>query len=189
MSIFPFIPNSFESFFSLFFLFFLQDKTTFKNFFQVRFSTGLTDEGRRRTSAWRLANRGGREKLLSRKISLGTVFYKSYGITFLSRGGERWYQLNGKSFAFSEPARGLPRTGEKEENCSSQGCRCRLRSKIRDIRVLLFAKCSSLHSIIERDKQISYLRSSVNNSIRQVSSYRLSFFSKFQDFVSLPQYS
>lgn len=76
-------------------------KQQFKNFFQVRFSTGLTGEGGREGEGGDWG--GQREKLLSRKISLGTVFYKSYGITFLSRAGLRGgARLNGKSFAFSE---------------------------------------------------------------------------------------
>lgn len=49
----------------------------------------------------------------------------------------------GKVLLLAKPARGLPRTGEKEENCSSRGVDVVLRSKIRDIRVLLFVKCSS----------------------------------------------
>lgn len=49
----------------------------------------------------------------------------------------------GKVLLLARPARGLPRTGEKEENCSSRGVDVVLRSKIRDIRVLLFVKCSS----------------------------------------------
>lgn len=56
----------------------------------------------------------------------------------------------GKVLLLARPARGLPRTGEKEENCSSRGVDVVLRSKIRDIRVLLFVKCSSS---VERDKQ------------------------------------
>lgn len=91
-------------------------KQQFKNFFQVRFSTGLTGEGGREGEGGDWG--GQREKLLSRKISLGTVFYKSYGITFLSRAGLRGgARLNGKSFAFSEASsRTASNMGGKGEN-------------------------------------------------------------------------
>lgn len=130
-------------------MFSCRDKTTFKNFFQVRFSTGLTDR-RRRTSAWRLANRGGREKLLSRKISLGTVFYKSYGITFLSRAGERWYQLNGKSFAFSEASSRAASNRGKRRKLFQPGCRCRFKIENPRHPSITFRK---MFFPVERDKQ------------------------------------
>lgn len=106
-------------------------KQQFKNFFQVRFSTGLTGEGGREGEGGDWG--GQREKLLSRKISLGTVFYKSYGITFLSRAGLRGgARLNGKSFAFSEASsRAASNRGGGRRELA--GCRF-LRSKIRHIR-------------------------------------------------------
>lgn len=97
------VPNCSKAvrFFPLSLSLFSKIKQQFKNFFQVRFSTGLTGEGGREGEGGDWG--GQREKLLSRKISLGTVFYKSYGITFLSRAGLRGgARLNGKSFAFSE---------------------------------------------------------------------------------------
>lgn len=115
MSILPPVPNCSKA--VRFFLLFLPKIKQ-----RLKIFPDFHTEGE--TSAWRLAN-GGRAVERSyylEKSASASVFYKSCGITFLlSRGGERWYQLNGKSFAFSEPARGLPRAREKEENCSSRG--------------------------------------------------------------------